>query len=109
MAPVFSGAAWRCAWHMIQNDLIHAWGGYAAWLLCTGKLLSLLGDRTKNVGVLDAEYIIHYGHPTLGGSDENEVRRESYNEMKVFKRKWERAVKDEHMDLSRRHLSIDLK
>ncbi|KAL6276568.1 hypothetical protein ACE6H2_020169 [Prunus campanulata] len=85
MAPVFSRAAWRCVRHMIQ------------------------GNRTKNVGVLDAEYIIHYGHPTLGGSDENEVRRESYNEMKVFKRKWERAVKDEHMDLSRRHLSIDLK
>ncbi|KAI5326823.1 hypothetical protein L3X38_035897 [Prunus dulcis] len=103
MAPVFSRAAWRCVWHMIQNDLIHAWGldmqlGYCAQ-----------GDRTKNVGVVDAEYIIHYGLPTLGGSDENEessskssgkdhrvdVRRESYNEMKVFKRKWERAVKDD--------------
>ncbi|XP_021809393.1 uncharacterized protein LOC110752932 isoform X2 [Prunus avium] len=68
------------------------------------------GDRTKNVGVVDAEYIIHYGRPTLGGSDENEessskssgkdhridVRRESYNEIKVFKRKWERAVKDDN-------------
>ncbi|CAL2252425.1 unnamed protein product [Prunus armeniaca] len=28
--------------------------------------------RTKNVGAVDAEYIIHYGRPTLGGSDENE-------------------------------------
>ncbi|BBH06820.1 Protein of unknown function D [Prunus dulcis] len=107
MAPVFSRAAWRCVWHMIQNDLIHAWGldmqlGYCAQA-------SFSGDRTKNVGVVDAEYIIHYGLPTLGGSDENEessskssgkdhrvdVRRESYNEMKVFKRKWERAVKDD--------------
>ncbi|KAJ4843225.1 hypothetical protein Tsubulata_008729 [Turnera subulata] len=26
MAPVFSKASWRCAWHMIQNDLVHAWG-----------------------------------------------------------------------------------
>ncbi|KAM7273531.1 hypothetical protein ACFE04_028195 [Oxalis oulophora] len=26
MAPVFSRAAWRCVWYMIQNDLIHAWG-----------------------------------------------------------------------------------
>ncbi|XP_039036964.1 uncharacterized protein LOC120174048 [Hibiscus syriacus] len=25
MAPVFSRAAWRCVWYMIQNDLIHAW------------------------------------------------------------------------------------
>ncbi|GAB4855849.1 hypothetical protein Ancab_024488 [Ancistrocladus abbreviatus] len=35
MAPVFSRAAWRCVWYMIQNDLIHAWGldmllGYCA-------------------------------------------------------------------------------
>jgi len=26
MAPVFSRDAWRCVWHMIQNDLIHGWG-----------------------------------------------------------------------------------
>jgi hypothetical protein len=31
------------------------------------------GDRTKNVGVVDAEYIVHYGRPTLGGIDRNEV------------------------------------
>jgi hypothetical protein len=35
MAPVFSRAAWRCTWHMIQNDLVHGWGidfkvGYCA-------------------------------------------------------------------------------
>ncbi|XP_054789901.1 uncharacterized protein LOC129295388 isoform X4 [Prosopis cineraria] len=70
MAPVFSGAAWRCVWYMIQSDLVHAWGldiqlGYCAQ-----------GDRTKNVGVVDAEYIAHYNRPTLGASlDENtEVR-----------------------------------
>ncbi|KAL4309073.1 hypothetical protein GQ457_01G007470 [Hibiscus cannabinus] len=61
MAPVFSRAAWRCAWYMIQNDLIHAWGldmqlGYCAQ-----------GDRMKNVGVVDAQYIVHLGLPTLGG------------------------------------------
>ncbi|XP_050225636.1 uncharacterized protein LOC126675098 isoform X2 [Mercurialis annua] len=64
MAPVFSRAAWRCVWYMIQNDLIHAWGldyqlGYCAQ-----------GDRTKNIGVVDAEYIVHYGRPTLGGTNE---------------------------------------
>ncbi|XVE90552.1 hypothetical protein DITRI_Ditri20bG0086800 [Diplodiscus trichospermus] len=64
MAPVFSRAAWRCVWYMIQNDLIHAWGldmqlGYCAQ-----------GDRTKNIGVVDAEYIVHYNRPTLGGTDE---------------------------------------
>lgn len=62
MAPVFSRAAWRCVWYMIQNDLIHAWGldkqlGYCAQ-----------GDRTVKVGVVDEEYIVHWGLPTLGGS-----------------------------------------
>jgi hypothetical protein len=67
MAPVFSKAAWQCAWYMVQNDLIHAWGldrklGYCAQ-----------GDRMKNVGVVDAEYIVHLGLPTLGGSDGNKA------------------------------------
>ncbi|XP_050143012.1 uncharacterized protein LOC126618860 isoform X1 [Malus sylvestris] len=117
MAPVFSRAAWRCVWYMIQNDLIHAWGldtqiGYCAQ-----------ANRTKKVGVVDAEYIIHYGRPTLGGPSDDQsdhvtkdkirwqesspsskstrkghrvdVRRESYNEMKVFRRKWERAIKND--------------
>ncbi|KAL7110032.1 hypothetical protein ACP275_06G212200 [Erythranthe tilingii] len=110
MAPVFSKAAWRCVWYMIQNDLIHAWGldirlGYCAQ-----------GDRTKSIGVVDAEYIVHYGLPTLGEPDKAklassgdnskekkeasksnainkriEVRRQSYNEYKVFKRRWKKA------------------
>lgn len=28
----------------------------------------LKGDRTKKVGVVDSEYIVHRGIPTLGGS-----------------------------------------
>jgi len=97
MAPVFSRAAWRCVWYMIQNDLIHAWGldmqlGYCAQ-----------GDRTKKIGVVDAEYVIHYGLPTLGEplgkkpqlhvlDKRVEVRRQSYNEYKVFRRRWDKAV-----------------
>ncbi|KAH1044717.1 hypothetical protein GLYMA_09G251500v4 [Glycine max] len=100
MAPVFSRAAWRCIWYMIQNDLIHAWGldmqlGYCAQ-----------GDRTKNVGVVDAEYIVHYGHPTLGGLDVHEVssrtkdhrvdvRRLSYRELQVFRKRWQKAVEED--------------
>ncbi|XP_072958555.1 uncharacterized protein [Typha angustifolia] len=61
MAPVFSRSAWLCAWHLIQNDLIHGWGmdmklGYCAQ-----------GDRTKKVGVVDSEFIVHQGVQTLGG------------------------------------------
>ncbi|OVA19077.1 Protein of unknown function DUF707 [Macleaya cordata] len=99
MAPVFSRAAWQCAWYMIQNDLIHAWGldmqlGYCAQ-----------GDRTKNVGVVDSEYIVHQGLPTLGGVDENKVliflpilkkvRRRSYIELEIFKKRWKKAVEDD--------------
>ncbi|KAL9229336.1 hypothetical protein vseg_004813 [Gypsophila vaccaria] len=100
MAPVFSKAAWRCVWYMIQNDLIHAWGldrqlGYCAQ-----------GDRAKNVGVVDSEYIVHLGRPTLGvlhSSQESSetplvdnrpsVRKQSYNEMQVFHQRWSDAVK----------------
>ncbi|KAK7340352.1 hypothetical protein VNO77_21054 [Canavalia gladiata] len=100
MAPVFSRAAWRCVWHMIQNDLIHAWGldyqlGYCAQ-----------GDRTKNVGVVDDQYIVHYGHPTLGALDVNEVpshaknhrvdvRRLSYRELQIFRNRWQKAVEED--------------
>ncbi|GKV02371.1 hypothetical protein SLEP1_g14816 [Rubroshorea leprosula] len=116
MAPVFSRDAWRCVWYMIQNDLIHAWGldiqlGYCAQ-----------GDRTKNIGIVDAEYIVHYSRPTLGGANgenntmvqsENEnkssssrshwkdphrlnprveVRRQSYIELDIFRKRWRKAV-----------------
>ncbi|KAF3783458.1 hypothetical protein EJ110_NYTH20623 [Nymphaea thermarum] len=124
MAPVFSRAAWRCAWYMIQSDLIHAWGldmklGYCAQ-----------GDRSINVGVVDSEYVAHLGIPTLGRLDENrmsqeedgrassrsegiarsakrgrkvsimnrergEVRKQSYNELEIFQERWEKAVKDD--------------
>lgn len=97
MAPVFSRPAWRCVYYMIQNDLIHAWGldiqlGYCAQ-----------GDRTRNIGVVDAEYVVHHGLPTLGepSGKKNrlhildkriEVRRQSYNEYKIFRRRWDRAA-----------------
>ncbi|CAL9128921.1 unnamed protein product, partial [Musa acuminata var. zebrina] len=112
MAPVFSRAAWRCAWHMIQNDLIYAWGldmnlGYCAQ-----------GDRTKKVGVVDSEYIVHKGLPTLGGSDEKmvthtsiihfcslhflsdrtrcvQVRRRSYVELEIFRNRWQKAMAED--------------
>ncbi|KAM7251571.1 hypothetical protein ACFE04_023454 [Oxalis oulophora] len=117
MAPVFSKAAWRCVWHMIQNDLIHAWG--------LDKLLGYCarGDRAKNVGVVDSEYIVHLGLPTLGVSEKNkifnrhlmhvsvdlcrkkqvppsspvvdgrvEVRRQSFNEMQIFQKRWKDAI-----------------
>ncbi|XP_074272156.1 uncharacterized protein LOC141596047 isoform X2 [Silene latifolia] len=136
MAPVFSKSAWRCTWHLIQNDLVHGWGldmklGYCAQ-----------GDRTKRVAIVDSEYVVHQGIPSLGGSSAKkvpntgdsqkkrssgvdmqkrssgvdtqkrpsgvdtqkrpsgvdmrvEVRRQSTSELKVFKERWEKAVKDD--------------
>uniref|UniRef100_J3MKG8 Uncharacterized protein n=1 Tax=Oryza brachyantha TaxID=4533 RepID=J3MKG8_ORYBR len=96
MVPVFSRAAWRCAWGMVQNDLVHAWGldyklGY--W---PG------GDRTLKVGVVDSEYVFHRGVPTLGGGGGSAapafraaVRRRSYAEMQIFNRRWKQAVAED--------------
>ncbi|KAL8255051.1 hypothetical protein R6Q59_033272 [Mikania micrantha] len=125
MAPVFSKAAWRCAWYLIQNDLVHGWGidfqlGYCAQ-----------GDRKQKVGVVDAEYIVHLGVPSLGGSNHAsnvtrpnhmnaknstytddlvkasnssdihtedyrpEVRKQSYIEMRIFWSRWDKAVEND--------------
>lgn len=123
MAPVFSRAAWRCAWYMIQNDLVHAWGvdfqlGYCAQ-----------GDRTRKIGIVDSDYVIHYGLPTLGGTAQNktdaeassqaadkvsssnllqgetdasnktdarnEVRKQSLTDLERFKNRWKKAVNDD--------------
>ncbi|KAL2470791.1 Protein of unknown function (DUF707) [Abeliophyllum distichum] len=123
MAPVFSRESWRCAWHMIQNDLVHAWGldfqlGYCAQ-----------GNRTANIGIVDSEYVVHFGLPTLGGSvsdkansedkgqsslnkaspdqgqkvpserdqsdGRNAVRKESYIELENFKNRWKKAVRED--------------
>ncbi|KAG8099654.1 hypothetical protein GUJ93_ZPchr0013g36110 [Zizania palustris] len=121
MAPVFSKSAWRCAWHLIQNDLIHGWGidykfGYCAQ-----------GDRTKNIGVIDSEYIVHRGVQTLGGPSvkrtngksidplhpktaqaqqqtrarragldtRTKIRRNSRVELRDFQKRWERAARED--------------
>ncbi|OIT32128.1 PREDICTED: uncharacterized protein LOC109207764 [Nicotiana attenuata] len=122
MAPVFSRASWRCAWYIIQNDFVHAWGvdfqlGYCAQ-----------GNRTTNVGVVDSEYLIHYGLPTLGGAENeksslaqektlkqeslsnegqtglpeshpsdarNAVRKQSLVELERFKNRWKKAVRED--------------
>ncbi|XP_043697793.1 uncharacterized protein LOC122648643 isoform X2 [Telopea speciosissima] len=113
MAPVFSRSAWRCAWHLIQNDLVHGWGmdmklGYCAQ-----------GDRTEKVGVIDSEFVVHQGIQTLGGSSatkaykdthpeeptkrrrvpavdvRSEIRRQSTSELQIFRERWNQAVKED--------------
>ncbi|KAJ3690630.1 hypothetical protein LUZ61_019794 [Rhynchospora tenuis] len=88
MAPVFSQAAWRCVWYLIQL-------GYCAQ-----------GDRTKKVGVMDKEFVVHQGIPTLGGPSLNKpprrsldmrtkVRRQSTAELAKFKERWNKAVQED--------------
>ncbi|KAL9261030.1 hypothetical protein AKJ16_DCAP18688 [Drosera capensis] len=83
MAPVFSRASWRCTWNMIQ------------------------GNPTEKIGIVDSEYVAHYGLPTLGGSPENEgesaheskerdaVRKQAYTDLERFKYRWRKAVKED--------------
>jgi hypothetical protein len=97
MVPVFSRAAWRCVWGMLQNDLIHGWGldyrlGYCAQ-----------GGRARNVGVVDSEYVLHRGVPMLidGGTatpsaGRAAVRLRSFKEMQVFNRRWEVAAAEDN-------------
>jgi hypothetical protein len=92
--PVFSRAAWRCAWRMVQNDLVHGWGldyrlGYCAQ-----------GDRAANVGIVDSEYVLHRGVPMIGGGGGKSagraaVRLRSFKEMQIFNRRWEEAAAED--------------
>ncbi|KAF7150442.1 hypothetical protein RHSIM_Rhsim02G0120800 [Rhododendron simsii] len=93
--------------HKPLNDLVHGWGmdmklGYCAQ-----------GDRTRKVGVVDSEYIVHQGIQTLGGVSarkasnpeesvkkqtvdvRTEIRRQSTSELRLFRKRWEQAVKED--------------
>uniref|UniRef100_A0A0E0CJG0 Uncharacterized protein n=1 Tax=Oryza meridionalis TaxID=40149 RepID=A0A0E0CJG0_9ORYZ len=66
MATVFSRDAWRCVWHMIQNDLVHGWGLDFALRKC-------VEPAHEKIGVVDAQWIVHQAVPSLGnqGNAEN--------------------------------------
>ncbi|XP_028752347.1 uncharacterized protein LOC114712062 [Neltuma alba] len=63
MAPVFSRDAWRCVWHMIQNDLVHGWGLDFALRKC-------VEPAHEKIGVVDSQWIVHQGVPSLGNQGE---------------------------------------
>ncbi|KAF8407395.1 hypothetical protein HHK36_006526 [Tetracentron sinense] len=106
-----------------RNDLIHGWGldmklGYCAqvkessysvtlYIALNDQQLGFQGDRTKKVGVIDSEYIIHQGIPSLGGQSENKaqsdrsidlrahIRRQSTAELEIFRQRWDQAVMED--------------
>ncbi|XP_054806797.1 uncharacterized protein LOC129309305 isoform X1 [Prosopis cineraria] len=66
MAPVFSRDAWRCVWHMIQNDLVHGWGLDFALRRC-------VEPAHEKIGVVDSQWIVHQGVPSLGNQGESQT------------------------------------
>ncbi|XP_015168968.1 uncharacterized protein [Solanum tuberosum] len=85
MAPVFSREAWRCVWHMIQNDLVHGWGLDFALRRC-------VEPAHEKIGVVDSQWIVHQFVPSLGSQGETEngkapwegVRERCTNEWAMF-------------------------
>ncbi|KAL0920952.1 hypothetical protein M5K25_007972 [Dendrobium thyrsiflorum] len=64
MAPVFSRTAWRCVWHMLQNDLVHGWGLDFALSRC-------VEPAYMKIGVVDSQWIVHQAIPSLGNQGES--------------------------------------
>ncbi|KAJ4915153.1 hypothetical protein Rs2_00703 [Raphanus sativus] len=95
MAPVFSREAWRCVWHMIQNDLVHGWGLDFALRRC-------VEPAHEKIGVVDSQWIIHQVIPSLGSQGESEkgktpwqgVRERCRNEWTMFQNRVAEADKE---------------
>ncbi|KAF3665818.1 putative auxin response factor 18-like [Capsicum annuum] len=94
MAPVFSREAWRCVWHMIQNDLVHGWGLDFALRRC-------VEPAHEKIGVVDSQWIVHQVIPSLGNQGQPEngkapwegVRERCRNEWAMFQDRLSNADK----------------
>ncbi|CAN6876175.1 unnamed protein product [Brassica oleracea] len=86
MAPVFSCKAWRCVWHMIQNDLIHGWGLDFAVRKC-------VQNAHEKIGVVDAQWIIHQGVPSLGNQVSSQIALPCMREWTMFQDRLDNAEK----------------
>ncbi|KAI9121326.1 hypothetical protein K1719_008359 [Acacia pycnantha] len=75
MAPVFSRDAWRCVWHMIQNDLIHGWGIDFALRRC-------VEPPHQKIGVVDTQWIVHQRIPSLGDQGQAQFGRAPWKGVK---------------------------
>ncbi|XP_042458341.1 uncharacterized protein LOC122042350 isoform X1 [Zingiber officinale] len=74
VAPVFSRNAWRCVWHMIQNDLVHGWGLDFAFARC-------VEPAHEKIGVVDAQWISYQSGSIR---DQRQVRERSMLEWSLF-------------------------
>ncbi|XP_061358072.1 uncharacterized protein LOC133302326 [Gastrolobium bilobum] len=95
MAPVFSRDAWRCVWHMIQNDLIHGWGLDFALRKC-------VDPPHEKIGVVDTQWVLHQSVPSLGNQGQAEsgkapwegVRERCNKEWTMFQERMANAERD---------------
>ncbi|KAF3791300.1 hypothetical protein EJ110_NYTH14569 [Nymphaea thermarum] len=95
MAPVFSRDAWRCVWHMIQNDLVHGWGLDFALRKC-------VHPAHEKIGVVDSQWIVHQVVPSLGNQGQAKngkaawegVRERCRSEWTMFQGRMAEAERD---------------
>jgi hypothetical protein len=93
--PVFVNTAWRCVWHLIQNDLVIAWGLDFQLQACIN------GPPHEHIGVVDTQWVVHEKVPSLGSegvetSDPEKTRGEvilrSFTEWTENKERWQAAA-----------------
>ncbi|GJN19634.1 hypothetical protein PR202_gb06929 [Eleusine coracana subsp. coracana] len=77
MATVFSRDAWRCVWHMIQNDLVHGWGLDFALRKC-------VEPAHEKIGVVDAQWIVHQAVPSLGNQGKSDNGRAPWEGVRQY-------------------------
>ncbi|XP_002989880.2 uncharacterized protein LOC9629015 [Selaginella moellendorffii] len=103
MAPVFSRNAWRCVWHMIQNDLVHGWG-------LDFNLQKCAQPAHEKIGVVDSQWIRHKGVPSLGSQGQTVqggkppwqgVRERCRLEWRIFTERMKDAERNATNDLHR--------
>ncbi|KAG4926839.1 hypothetical protein AAZX31_19G050700 [Glycine max] len=95
MAPVFSRDAWRCVWHMIQNDLVHGWG-------LDFVLRKCVEPPHEKIGVVDTQWVVHQSVPSLGNQGQAErgrapwegVRERCNKEWTIFQERMAEAERD---------------
>ncbi|KAJ8479169.1 hypothetical protein OPV22_022896 [Ensete ventricosum] len=98
MATVFSRDAWRCAWHMIQNDLVHGWGLDFALRRC-------VEGAHERIGVVDSQWIIHQGIPTLGNQGQKQNGKPPWKGVQERCRKEWKMFQDRMADAEMAYIS----
>ncbi|URE46527.1 lysine ketoglutarate reductase trans-splicing related 1 [Musa troglodytarum] len=98
MATVFSRDAWRCAWHMIQNDLVHGWGLDFALRRC-------VEGAHERIGVVDSQWIVHQGIPTLGNQGQKETGKPPWKGVQDRCRKEWKMFQDRMADAEKAYIS----